>query len=366
LTRSIASAAVAVAGSSGVTGGRCRDSPEHFEFVFLRRRQLLDAGIDVDPAGRAAGAPAAHRSVRDAGRAQRLEHGHARAYTDRRTLSILHAQLACAGDPPRPQRAHSEQRQQQEHEGRHADVLPVQHPVQHVERHAGLGGHAFEPALFGCVPHHLHPAGDVAGQGERRQQQRSREGEALVRRVPRLEPEPDMQADAGVQPGHYQQHRLQHAEVGRQKPQRRKLGEIAAADLERFVEPARGEHVSDQSERDERAEGGLPDLPGRHAQRPAHVQRPQRGPDMGQRGAAQQHGAGQGAPRHDGEPVAGVQRVERDHAERVVGEMADQVHEQDQPAVEADSTEHALASEGAVACDSHQTKYRAGTPAEDL
>ena len=82
--------------------------------------------------------------MRDAGSAQRLEYGHARPDGDRRTLSILQAQLSAAGGAARAQRAHRKQHDQQQREARRTEICPVQHPVDHVEGQACLSGHTVE------------------------------------------------------------------------------------------------------------------------------------------------------------------------------------------------------------------------------
>ena len=102
-----------------------------------------------------------------------------------------------------------------------------------------------------------------------------------------------MQAYAGMQPGDHQQHGLQYSEAGQQHPQCCELGEVVAPGAEYLVQTAGGEDVSDQRERDEQPEHSLRDLPRRHAQRLAQVQRPQHTDDVDQGGTAQQHGAGQ-------------------------------------------------------------------------
>ena len=93
--------------------------------------------------------------------------------------------------------------------------------------------------------------------------------------VGRIEPQPEMDAQAAVQPDHQQQRALQD---GACRPQPRELVEVVVLDAEVDVGDARIDDVGQQQERDQKPKADLEQLPGRKPQRraPCELVEPER------------------------------------------------------------------------------------------
>ena len=102
------------------------DPGQHPGFVGGRRRQMRGALADPHPAGRAAPAAAAHRCMRDADRAARLEHAHAGRDRDLDPARIAQPDQAAIALAQRAQPAAADRGQQHHAEAQqHLALGPV-------------------------------------------------------------------------------------------------------------------------------------------------------------------------------------------------------------------------------------------------
>ena len=106
---------------------------------------------------------------------------------------------------------------------------------------------------------------------------------------------------------------------------------------------AGAENVAGEPEGNQGAERELERLDRRHAQRAALPELPERQPGVEQEGEEQDELRRRGAPEADEDGAAGFHRVERDKAQRVVGEMGGGVEQEDEaaPQPQPDEVGHA-------------------------
>ena len=199
------------------------------------------------------------------------------------------------------------------------------------------GGHPI--ALAGEQRDGLSGIGETE-QRERRQQQRGGVQIGQGARVPRLQAQPEVQAHAAVQPGDDQQNRLKRALLGDEFPQDQHDVDVAVFDAVEFVEQPRADDMLDQQDRDDQAEHDLAGLPARHAQRAPLVEPPQHQRQMGRHGAVQRHGADRIAPQREEPRAAALELLERDQAERMVGQMRRDISEQHQARPQPQPSDH--------------------------
>ena len=119
--------------------------------------------------------------------------------------------------------------------------------------------------------HEAAERGERHGDGD---EQQDRRGGA----VGRIEPQPEVQAEAAVHPHQQQQRALQDGVLG---PQARQLVEVVVLHAEEHVGDARVDDVREQQERNEQPEADLEQLPRRQPQRRAVGELVERQRDVG-------------------------------------------------------------------------------------
>ncbi len=172
--------------------------------------------------------------------------------------------------------------------------------------------------------------------GQRRNQHRG--GEQIRRRAPveRFHPQPEIKTDAAVDPGDDHDREHQPDFVRPHDPVRKKHLRIELFMSEkRMAEPHAG-NVGDDERRDAQAEHELERLDRLPAKLPALVKRPDAEAGVDQRRGVKHDRDREKLPERGVVIDAGGKRIDRDIAERMVEEMADQIGKQHQPAGETD------------------------------
>ena len=258
--------------------------------------------------------------MRHAGRPARLEHAHARLDRERDTVGVAQP------DPPPVAGEQAAYRARAEHAEQGRGEAEQHPPFGRVDPGGPgrigpvlNGSQALEPSRLG----HGHGAQLAAAVGEPDQRQdRQEHGDGQQPRlggeVPRAQAQPEMNADAAVQPDDDQHHALARRPV---RPQRVQHIGIAVVDPEQLMGAAGAEHVDHQPERDQEAERGLDQLPRRHPQAAPAPELAQRERHVGRERRVEEHGSGERAPYRCEDPAAGLHRRERVDAERVVQQM---------------------------------------------
>lgn len=270
----------------------------------------------------------------NSGRAQGFQDGHAGGDLDGVVTEVTQPRPARSRLPQRARHAPQEKRREQRQKTDLAHECPVDHPGHHVGADPRRREQGFEPFLIRRQRANPHAGRDESGQRGGRDQNRQGEGEPLLGRVPRLEPEPHVQPDAGVHPNHKQGYRLCDPERGVGGPQEEQFQRVALIDVEDLDQHAGPQHVADQQHGYQQPKGGLRQLPRWQAQAAARVERPQARRHVDQGGAREKDRSRRGAPRFDGDRRGGLHRLQRDQPQGMVEQMADHVKQQHQPAIQ--------------------------------
>ena len=299
--------------------GRCADTAEREGLGKFRRRQRLDALLDADPACRAAGPPAADRSVRDAVGAADLEQRRADRRRDHGAAEILDADLRAVVAQEVADREDGGDDQQDTGE---ADADPV--------AVGGKGGAVgvVRPSRQGldAVQHRriLDELRDGAARdheaGQRRQRQHDGDEQKhrLRGAIGTAQTQPEVDAHAAVDPHQQQQRAL---EDGARRPQARELVEVVVLDVEEVVGDARVDDVRKEQERDQDAEAELDHFPGRQAQRGARRDLVERERDVDDEGGGEDDGADDRAGDEQAPALQLVHRFDMHQPDRVVEEV---------------------------------------------
>ncbi|CAA2156802.1 hypothetical protein MBRA_02236 [Methylobacterium brachiatum] len=155
----------------------------------------------------------------------------------------------------------------------------------------------------------------------------------------RLQPQPEIQSGAAVNPGDDQHRRLHRALMRRRDPEGVEFLRVA------LLEPLGGEgdpgahDVADQQRRDQQTGDHLHDLAGTPAEVAGGVERLEPEQQVDHQRAVEQGQAQRVEPQRGGDAEAVLHGVEGDVAERVVGQVGQDVGEQDQPAPEPEAAQ---------------------------
>ena len=306
----------------------------------LRRGQRVEPLRHHHPAGGAARPAAAHGGVRHAVVAQGLEHGCAGQDREPPSARMRQGRRRAAPIAPVARRARTERQAHQ------ADMDAEHAPGDVIDRRRRLrravGALARRPDIVRILrcAQRLIAGGDEAGKRQRRQQHgKGAECDDPVA-VPGLGPQPEVNADRGVQPDHDERQDLQDAQPRPRVPERQHRRAVGRAGAQRELGDAGGGHVSRQQERDAQPKRELPQLPARHSQAAPVVDRPQRIGVMRQECRRQQRGAGRGPPRPHQQRQRGVRPLEGDQQRDMGGHVHDHEGEQDQAAAKPQPAPH--------------------------
>ena len=299
------------------------------------------SGSDFKPAdhanaaGRAARPAAAYRSVRDAVGAQRFEHRRAGqhrhgASTDMGQMRLPADAVDDAAYAARGERQHDKAGIDHQPDQRHAPDLRVR-----LRRFAGTALDRSERA--GCLrfAQYLVPAGNVAGECERRDQDADRPQDGPPNRIPALGAKPKMQADAGVRPQRQHRGNLQVDQPWCDDPMVGENRMIAARGTQEMIGDFCANDVQHDQWRDRKPENDLRKLPDRQPQITADKNRPQRIQNVNRQGRGQQAGSDTGPPEHHQMAENFVGNRQRHDQEDVAHEVAEHEREQHQAANEA-------------------------------
>ena len=237
------------------------DARQRLRLEALGRRERRQAFADAHAAGGAARAPAAHRGVRQPGVAHRLEDAAADRRGDEAARGMLH--LVGAAEP-RAQPAREQRRSEQRPESELEPLAPGEHPRALLRLHAGevevVLLHAADALDRGpqFVPRRSEARERQAGN-----QQRGREQHRLHARIPALDAQPVMDAEAEVRPDDQQQDRLAQRRPG-VRPQHAHHALIVDVVAEHEPVEARADDVRDEQRRHREPEHELRRLPRRH------------------------------------------------------------------------------------------------------
>ena len=230
------------------------------------------------------------------------------------------------------------------------------------KRHHEQSGVAVEQIIADVVDHHLvvrradmaprqvldAPIGVVAGvddgasaliETEHRdsgQQHRCRQQEGGGHPEPRLHAEPEIEADAAVGPGHQQRDILDRRHVGAGDPVTEQHLLVVFFVVEQRGRHAYADQVREQQRRNAQAQHQLGDLDGGPAKLPSFVERPDAERGMRECSRRQDDGHRPAAPEQDLVLQNRVHGVGRDVPERMIGEMTDEISEQNNAAKQPD------------------------------
>ena len=192
--------------------GRRAHAAQHFHLLGRGRRNLLLQAVDLDAAGGAAPASAAHGGMRNAGHPARFQYRHAAHDLDHAAARIGHAQDTA---PALPAPTHGPRGQHGEECGQEAVAHPHHHLIEERQvRRRWPRVVLHELVDPGRILGHRH---DVAAALEKpedrkgRHQQREGVEDRLPALVPRLQAQPEPQPDHGVDPGDHQHRELKPA-----------------------------------------------------------------------------------------------------------------------------------------------------------
>lgn len=308
---------------------RRADAAERYGLGKTRQRQLLEPAVDPHPAGRAARAAAAHGRMRHAPQAADLQQRRSDRSVHQRPARVLDR------DSLGPIAGNATRREQSRYgrDGRDED--------RH-RRHLDGGEHGLRLGVRPArrLPHVRDGLGRREGRGhlpaghreschcQRRQKHRRRQEHRRETRIPGREPEPEVQADAGVRPHHQHERCLPHGIGWPQLGQRKAVGVVPA---EQLVADPRHCHVVEQQDRDGQSAGDLKRLPGRQAQRRPRGQFDQRQADVDQKGTPKDDRTQRRARVADTPRLHGLHDLEADQSQGMVEEMRCRKGEQHQP-----------------------------------
>ncbi len=224
-----------------------------------------------------------------------------------------------------------------------AEVEPqriVRDPVQCLlfrrRAHLPIGQIDCAPLRIAAFGDHLASALVEAKQRQRRDQHRSGEQERRGALIKPLQAQPEMQPDAAMHPGHQQHDRDLKAALGLADPQYIELLGIEFFLAEQSLADACANDMEQDQERNAQAKHELQRLDRPPAEFATLVERPDAKPGMGEGRRIEGCGDRQELPEQGVVIDARLHRLDRDIAERVIEEMADQIAEQHQPADQPD------------------------------
>ena len=309
---------------------------EHRLLGGARDREARDVAKDADAASRAAAAAAAHMRVRDAVDEARFQHAEAARYANR-AVGIGQPDRADPVLPPLSEGPGGERGgERHRQEGERPRALVQKDRV--LSRGPVVLGREIARQPCRVLNRHQGPLAAliVAEQRQRRQKHRDRKQQFLHARVERLEPEPEMDPEAAVNPNDQQQNCLQRAEQGREDPEIREYLRISLLEPKLAQSDAGADHVIGQQERNGEAKDELGRLESRPAESAPLVERPEAEAHMRQKRNVEDRRARQRLPDQllDGE--AALHCANRNVAERVIGEMQRHIDVKDEAGREPD------------------------------
>src|SRR6267378_3443132 len=200
------------------------------------------------------------------------------------------------------------------------------------------------------VPEHLRPHGRIAGErgglasavdeaenGQHRHQHHDAQQPGRRARIPRAQLDDRVQADHRVHPRQAHDQHLPAAEVGRERPERQRHARVRVLDTVDLPRDPRADDVGDEQRRDRQPEHELRGLPERHAQRAALVERPEGERHVRDQRAVEQQRDERIAPQREEVDAAGLHRVEGDEAQRMIRQVRRHIREQYEAGPEPDA-----------------------------
>ena len=178
----------------------------------------------------------------------------------------------------------------------------------------------------------------IAEQRERGQKHGDRKKQLLRAGIKRLEPQPEMDAEAAVNPDDQQQNRLQRAGNRRADPEFEQFLRIALLEPELAQRDAGADHMLGQQERNGEAEDELGRLQPRPPEMAPLVERPEAEAHMGRERKVKDRRARRRLPNELLDRKAALHRGDRNVAERVIGEMQRHIGIEDEAGREPDLT----------------------------
>jgi hypothetical protein len=290
---------------------------------------VLGAGRDAHAAGRAPPAAAAHRGVRNAGRAAGVEDGRATLHRHLLPLGIADRHRAVPAQPG----AQLARRQGGQADGgetqQEVELKPIEAGDLRLVGKVDRRGRGIEPAGHGHQPVDLLPGPHEAEQRQHRDQQRGGEQVRRGGRIPRLQAQPEVQAEAAMHPGDDEADGLAQPDHRREHPGRQHDEAVGVVGVEQLVGHARAQHVQHHERRHQQPEHELRRLPGMHAHGAPPVERPEGEREMRRQRAVEDRRAGRVAPQRQEPQARRLLRLERDEARGMVEEVRREIGEQD-------------------------------------
>ncbi len=192
------------------------------------------------------------------------------------------------------------------------------------------GGRARQPGGVLSQPQRSLAALIITEQRQRGQKDGARQHEVLRSRIERLQPEPEMDAEAAVSPDDQQQNRLHDAERGRVHPETQQFLRISLLDPELAERDAGADHVTGQQERNGEAKDELGRLEPGPAEPAPLIERPEAEAHVRQSRKIQDRRAGRRLPDRLLDDKTPLHRVYGDVAERVIGEVQRHIEVKDE------------------------------------
>ena len=197
---------------------------------------------------------------------------------------------------------------------------------------------AREPDRVLHGPQRLLAALVIAEQRKGGEKHRDRKKELMRARIERLQPQPEMDAEAAVNPYDQQENRLQHAGNGRADPEFEQFLGIALLEPELAQRNARADDMVGQEERNGEAEDELGRLEPRPSELSPFIERPEAKSHMGRERNIKDGDPRRRLPNQLLDREAAFHRADGNVAKRVIGEMQRHVGIEDKTGREPDLT----------------------------
>ena len=154
--------------------------------------------------------------------------------------------------------------------------------------------------------------------------------------VPRSEAQPEMKTDAAVSPRDEEQHGLEKARPRIDDPKPEEEPRVRVASAEHGIGETRGDHVGSEERRHGQPQHDLGRLPGGHAEGPPSVDEPEPEKPVSEERAVERGGRQWVPPEGEKPHAPRGHGVERNQAEGVVGEVGQEICEEDEAAPQAE------------------------------
>ena len=176
----------------------------------------------------------------------------------------------------------------------------------------------------------------IAEQRKRREEHGESQKQLFDPRIVWLEPQPEMQTEATVNPDDHHEDRLQRAGEGRVDPELQQLLRVSLLEPKLAERHARAGQMIGEEERNPKAKHELGRFEPGPAETASRIERPEAEAHVGEEREIEDRRAGRRLPDRLLNEKAAFQRFGRDVAERMIGEMQRHIGEENEAGREPD------------------------------